>query len=325
MHWPIYPLTIITVFISAHSFADTSNATFTYRDDTKTFIPGSHDIKNNLTVDAPIGDNGLMSPIIKIKINGHGPYNFLFDTGFSRSMISNALAEKLQLTKIDTEKVTATTPTQVVNTFQHRYLVEKLQIGDAVIRDYGMVASSGFEDDVQDLKRLKVDGVLSANAFYGLLLTLDYKNEKIHIQNGDLLQESNETIPYAHTSDVPIINIKLKFDKLKKDVEQTAIIDTGFGAYFFINACNIPEMLNFRGQENLIAYDYLGYEQTKYFAQMYGDIIISDKYIINSPYITFGKVNCELENPHGLIGRTFFEKYKVTIDQKNRLIKITKY
>lgn len=318
-------LTIATVFISFNSLADESKATFTYRSDTKTLIPASHEIKDTISVNAPIGDNGLMSPIIKIKINGHGPYNFLFDTGFSRSMISNALAEKLKLRKIDTEKVIATTPTQVVNTFQHRYLIDKLQVGDAIIKDYGMVSSSGFEDDVQDLKRLKVDGVLSANAFYGLLLTLDYKHEKIHIQNGDLLQESQETIPYAHTSDVPVINVKLKFNKLKKDVDQTVIIDSGFGAYFFINACNIPEMLQFRGRENLIAYDYLGYEQTKYFAQMYGDIVISDKHTINSPYITFGKVNCELDDPHGLIGRTFFEKYKVTIDQKNSLVKLTKY
>jgi predicted aspartyl protease len=303
-----------------------NNSNFTCRKDTHTFVPASYEFKNNkISVDAPIGDNVLLSPIVKIKINGQGPFIFLFDTGFSRTMISNELAQKLNLRKHDTESVRTRTPAQVVQTFQHIYLIDKIEIGGLTIKNYGVASSSGFEDDIQDLKRMKVDGVLSANAFYGLLLTLDYQNEKIHLEEGSLLPEQKGVIDYADASDVPLINAEIKFDKLNKVVAQDFIIDTGFPSYFFVNACHIPEMLKFTGRENLIAYDYLGSEQKKYFAQLYGNIILSKDYSIQSPYITFGPVNCQLKKPVGLVGRTFFEKYKVTIDQVNSLIKLQKY
>lgn len=319
---------LLSVFFCGQAWADVGETKFTYRQDTQTFVPAFHEIKHNkhkVTIDAPVGDNGLLSPLIKLKINGHGPFIFMFDTGFSRSMISSALAKKLNLHHADTEKVRAVTPTQVVDTFQHVYLVDKIEVGDVVIRHYGMFASSGFEDDIQDLQKLKVDGVLSANAFYGLLLTLDYKKEKIHLEKSNLLQESKEHIHHLEKRDVPVIKAKIKFSKLKKEVEQDFLLDTGFGSYFFVNACNIPEMLKFKGQENLLSYDYLGFEQKKYFAQLFGEIALSNDYTIKSPFITFGPVNCELNNPLGLMGRTFFEKNQVTLDQVNGLAKIKKY
>lgn len=323
----IYCLALLPVALGSSYAHAASDIKFTYRDNSKTFIPESHELKNQskVIIHAPVGDNVLLSPIVKIKINGQGPFIFLFDTGFSQSMISNTLAEKLKLNKEGTEAVTAHTPSQVVNTFQHTYLVNNIEIGDLVIHNYGMVSSSGFEDEVQDLKALKVDGVLSANAFYGLLLTLDYQKEKIYIKNGDLLQETNGVITYSKSSDVPLVQAQIKFNKLKKSVYQNFILDTGFSSYFFINTCKIPEMLNFTGKENLLSYDYLGFEQKKYFAQLYGDIVFDNNQAISSPYITFGPVNCQLTNSVGLIGRTFFEKNKVMIDQANALIKIEPY
>lgn len=326
MRQPIYFLFFLfTVFFYGKVFADIAEPQFTYRQDTHTYVPAYHEIQHKSTIDSPIGDNGLLSPIIKLKINGHGPYNFMFDTGFSRSMISAELAQKLELKKIETEKVKSITPSQVVDTFQHIYLVDKIEVGDVAIRQYGMFSSSGFEDDVQDLKKLKIDGVLSANAFYGLLLTLDYKNEKIHLEKGNLLQADKNYLFFLEKRDVPIVKAKIKFKKLEKEVEQSFILDTGFGSYFFVNACNIPEMLKFKGRENLLSYDYLGSENKKYFAQLFGDIMFSSDFSIKSPYITFGPVNCQLENPLGLIGRTFFEKNKVTLDQVNALVRIQRY
>ncbi len=316
---------LISVFFCGTVFADINEPKFTYRKDTETYIPASHELKHKATIDAPIGDNGLLSPIIKLKINGHGPYNFMFDTGFSQSMISAALAKKLNLPQAETEKVRSITPSQVVDTFQHIYLVDKIEVGDVVIRHYGVFASSGFEDEVQDLKKLKVDGVLSANAFYGLLLTLDYKNEKIYLERGNLLHSPQNELLHLEKRDVPVIKAKIKFNKLNKLVEQNFILDTGFGSYFYVNSCNIPEMLKFKGRENLLSYDYLGFENKKYFAQLFGDVILSNSILIKSPHITFGPVNCELGDPYGLIGRTFFEKNRVTFDQVNGLVKINRY
>lgn len=295
---------------------------FKHREDTKTIVPAEIVIEKPSAITAHIGDNGLQSPILKLKINGQGPFLFLFDTGFSQSMISKRLAEKLNLPIVDSKSIKSITPNQVVDKFQHVYHVSSMNISDIVIKNYGMAGSSNFEDDAEFFEKQHIDGVLSANAFYPLMITIDYKKEKLYLEKGALNKDQIDTIPYAKVSDVPNINVKITFDKLEKKVSQNFILDTGFGSYFFVNSCNIPEMLNFTGKEDLLRYDYLGYENTKSFAKLFGNIEVTENHIIKSPYITFGTVNCELDNPFGLIGRKFFEAHKVIIDQKNSLVRI---
>jgi predicted aspartyl protease len=317
---------LLTAFFSGFLFAKETNHPITYRSDTRTFIPAYFELNTDkVLLDAPIGDVILQSPLIKLKMNGRGPFVFMFDTGFSTTTISQELAKTLNLHKVGKQKIKSTTPTQVVEVFQNIYVANTIEIGGVMIRDYAIVSNYNSGSEEQDFKKLKVDGVLSANAFYGLLFTLDYQNEKIHLERGDLLNKKGSLLSYAMVSDVPIIKAKIKFKNINKEVEQRFILDTGSGTYFFVNACQIPEMLNFKEKEKLISYDYLHHELKNYFVKLNGKISLSNEHEVNSPYITFGQTNCQLENPVGLIGRTFFEKNKVTIDQVNGLVKIEKY
>src|SRR5690606_7847408 len=95
-----------------------SKSSLHYREDTHTLIPAEVILGKSSTITAPIGDNGLQSPILKLKINGQGPFLFMFDSGFSQSMISRQLANKLNLPIVEGKNVKSVTPNQVVDKFQ---------------------------------------------------------------------------------------------------------------------------------------------------------------------------------------------------------------
>ncbi len=289
------------------------------------YIPSTIEIQNKGEIDAPVGDYMLQSPIISVKINGQGPYNFMFDSGFSQSMISKALAKKLNLPVTEAKDVIAITSNQVVNIFQTTYFAKNIQVGDVSMQDYNLIVSSSFENEVEIFKNMRIDGVLSANAFYPKLITIDYKIEKLTISDGRLNRGDDGVSLAAIKSTTPTLRAKLYFTKLRKTVYQNLTVDTGCYSHIFINACDIPEMVDFTGRENLIAYDYQGNKDTEYFAQLFGKIEFLPDYAIKSPYITFARTNCQLKKREGLLCRKFFENHKVTVDLVNNLIKLKRH
>lgn len=289
------------------------------------YIPGKIEMRQTGRIYAPVGDFKLQSPIVKVKINGHGPYNFMFDSGFSQSMISKKLAKRLKLPINDEKHINAITPNQVVKVFQTTHYVDTLEVGDVKLHEYNLIVTSSFEDEVDDFKDMHVDGILSGNAFYPKLITIDYKNEKLVVSDGELKKTDKFVNPEAIKGRTPKIRARIIFDKLKKEISQVMTIDTGCYAHIYINSCDIPEMSNFRGKENLLAYDYQGYTDREYFAQLYGKVEVLPDYKIQSPYITFASNNCQLEKRNGLLCRKFFERHKVTVDMVNYLVKVIPY
>lgn len=287
----------------------------------KHMIPGEIEISDQVSIPAVVGDL-IQSPIIKMTINGQGPFYFMFDTGFSDTMISKKLADTLKLPIIKTRHVQNLTPNQVVDVFQNVHFVEKIQLGGLTIKNYGMVSSSNFEDEADKFEKLRIDGVISANMFYGLMTTIDYKNEQLHFQKGSLSKNDADVIPCFRFRGVPFVYGLIKFDKLKKQEKQRFLLDTGNATSIFVNMCAIPEMKNFRDQEKFFIFDVYGNSSASAMAKLYGSIELSKTVIIKSPYITFSSAHCEKEPDLGALGRKFFEDHIVTLDSQNNLIKI---
>ncbi len=321
----ILPL-LLTIYIGPWSvlgFATESEPQLSYEHHTQAIIPGEIEMPDQASVTAIVGDVYLQSPIIKVKINGQGPFLFMFDTGFTESVISKSLAQKLKLPIQETIKKAVATPSQVVNVFEDTLLAQKIEIGDIIIKNYGLCSSSFYEDDLSQFENMHIDGVLSASVFYGKLITLDYKNEQIHVQKGALNAEDSNVISWLKHSITPVIQGKIKFNKLKKDEMQHFLLDTGDAAYVYVSTCKIPEMKKFENQEILLNKDMYDKSHQTSLAELYGDIIISQSVILKSPYITFSGLHCN--QPQGRLGRKFFESYQVTLDQKSNLIKIKRY
>lgn len=292
-------------------------------------IPQEVIATGKVSVNAPIGDRNP-NPIMRVFINGKGPFFFIFDSGWSNAMISRQAAERLNLPLVGSQQYKAKTPNQVVDVFNHLYLATEIKIDGVTIKNYALNASSGFEDDVELFKRkginneVGIDGVLGPNSFYGLIMTVDYQHEKIIFEQNSLSLEDKHVLPYGKKRAIPNIDLTIDFHKLKRKESQNFIVDTGSYKYIHVNACNIPEMKHFTQKDTILSYDFSGYSNSEYFARLYGDLIIFPDYAINSPYITFSSTHCSAD-PHGLLGRAFFEKHRVTIDQDDALIKIEKY
>jgi predicted aspartyl protease len=319
----ILPL-LLAVYIGPWSvLAAKSTPQLHYEAHTKAIIPENIEMPDQVSIPAVVGDVYLQSPIINIKINGQGPFLFMFDTGFTETVISRSLAQKLKLPIIETLNKKVATPTQLVNVFEDTLMAEKIEIGDIVIKNYGLSSSSVYEDDITQFENLKIDGILSASIFYGMLITLDYKHEQIHVQKGNLSADDGDVISCRKNSIVPVIQGKIKFDKLKKEEMQDFLIDTGDSAYVYVSTCKIPEMKKFKNQEILLTGDMYDKAHQTSLAELYGEIILSKSVILKSPLITFSGLHCH--QPLGRLGRKFFETHKVTLDKKNNLIQIKRY
>lgn len=295
-----------------------------YKPGTHILIPSEVQMPDQASISSPIGDYLLQSPIIKLSINGQGPYLFMFDTGASMSIISKKLADKLNLPIIKNELVQHVTPTQIVKIEQIIYLPETIEIGNILVKNYGIVASGDHHEDKR-FENLRVDGLISANIFYGELLTIDYPQEKLHVQKGSLSTDDEHVLPCLKGFHIPVIEGTINFEKLKKEEKQAFIIDTGDASYIYINTCRISEMKDVKDQETFIKSDLYDKSSHMSLAQLYGDIIFSKSVILKSPYVSFSAANCEHPPYIGTLGRKFFETHEVTLDQKNGLAKIKPY
>lgn len=278
-------------------------------------------IKDKVVIDAPVGYR-IQSPVVKVMINDRGPFLFMFDTGFTQTMISKELADSLGLEEVEQRANYVSTPNQVVKVFQSIYHVPKLEIGGLRLEDYAVVANSSFEDDADGLKEMKIQGVLSANAFYPLMYTIDYQNEQIIVEKSRFEKEQPDVYPLKAKGTTPMIEVKFDFDKLNKSITQPFVIDTGSNMYIHFDACQMPEFFDFMDKQQFYQYDIMQTEIASFAAPLYGRVTVTPKIIIESPIINFAKRACQMNEPHGLLGKRFFEQYKVTIDSYKRLIRM---
>ncbi len=290
-------------------------------------IPKNITIKDKGIMSAPLGNVTVQAPILTVKINGEGPFYFMFDTGFSGNLISKQVAKKAKLKKVDSIEHTGLTPSQTLQTQRDVYLVQTMTIGPVTFEQLGVSAASEGNPEYHTFQKIDgrgIDGIIGLNAFYGLKMLIDYQSEIIQVSKDSLTIDEPNVMRISKKSTVPLVELTLKFDKLKKEVAQNFVIDTGAYPYFFVNACDIPQMEQFTGKEQLLVNDYSGHASKTYFAQLYGKIQFNKSYAINSPYITYGSTHCNRFQV-GLLGRGFFLKHKVIIDVDDFLVQFKPY
>ncbi len=289
--------------------------------DTGELIPGKIHIEGKQTITATMGD-AAGTPIIRVYINQQGPYFFSLATGTAETLISRRLAKKLNLPIKQTANAQEKLTNKAVELIKRTYMIEKLQIGDVILKDYGVISmGDDINNDEGFSSELRVDGLLSTNAFYGLLITLDFKNEQIQLEKAALSPQDNDVIPYSENYPIPAIQGIIKLVKLNREITQDLILSTGINMHVFINTCKIPEMMILKREGADKEYDLFEKKEVHFYARLLGDISLTNSIVINSPYVYFGEVNCGLA-PVGILGRGFFERNKVTFDPKNRLVRM---
>jgi len=169
--------------------------------------------------------------IVKVKLNGHGPYNLIFDTGAPTSLITPKIAKEAGLVKDAKDK-----PLIPLFGMMGQAKIKDFQVGDvkaedvtAMIMDHPTVAefSKAFKE-----KYGSIEGIVGFPFFSQYKMTVDYaKQEMTFVPNGykggDIMQDLMQTVMGAmSTSGKPQPRIAapaalwgLELDKSKSDEE----------------------------------------------------------------------------------------------------------
>jgi predicted aspartyl protease len=143
---------------------------------------------------------------LRVSIDGHGPFTFLYDTGASYTSISSEVIRAARL------------PLEVDRGGYHDLLrISKLRIGEVEIRDLTAVRDDDFG----------VDGVLGFHAFGDMNLTFDLRERLLLVSSQPVPLPGAFELPYEPNHNIPVIPVMIDTTRV------AVLIDTGDDAYAF--------------------------------------------------------------------------------------------
>jgi Aspartyl protease/PDZ domain len=142
--------------------------------------------------------------IVKAKINGHGPYNLIFDTGAPTSLVTPKVAKEAGLTKDATDK-----PLIPIFGMMGQVKIKDFQIGDvkaenvnAMIMNHPTVEA--FSEAFKE-KYGSIEGIVGFPFFARYKMTVDYAAEEMTFvpsgyKPGDVMQDLMQTVMGSFSS-----------------------------------------------------------------------------------------------------------------------------
>ena len=249
-------------------------------------------------------DLSTKRPVLLVTINGKGPFKFIFDTGSLENVIDEDLAKSLgfKLDRQDTASSTGAADIILSNNMNHvtvkipeTNISEKVKMSSAALRKY-----------------YSVDGILSLAYFINYLVTIDYPNAQLILSSGELFNQDKDVISLAKSNGSVIFLITLNEIKVECHLNSgnTGWIDIPYSLKTFLGIKN--EIIE-TGVNNMPVDS-----SRKWNGKLKGNIKIGNiKY--DDPEIRLIE-GVRFAN----IGFRFFNETKITIDNKNQLIKLEK-
>ena len=259
-------------------------------------------------VTVPMQDMGGR-PIVDVKINGKGPYRFIFDTGAVTTVVSDELSRELSLSPpagVHVASVGGGPAPQIV-------VIQNVRIGDAVLE--GMIAA------VMPLGALLKGenaprGVLSAANFPGYLLTYDYPGKLISIKKGALESaDSNSIFQYTEEQVLPTVPVRIAGH------DTQVHLDTGSAFGMTLPVKFLTELPLATQPKEAGRVRTGGGEFPVSIARLNGTIELG-KYKLNLDEVRFSDARPGPGPAVGNIGYDVLRHFVVTIDSKNRRIRL---
>jgi hypothetical protein len=145
--------------------------------------------------------------IVKVKLNGDGPYNLIFDTGAPTTLITPRIAKEAKLVKDAKDK-----PLIPLFGMMGQVKVKEFQVGDVVASDVGAMIMDHptvalFSKEYKD-KYGVIDGIVGFPFFAQYKMTVDYAaKEMTFLANGykptDIMQDLMKTVMDSMSSSKP--------------------------------------------------------------------------------------------------------------------------
>jgi predicted aspartyl protease len=167
------------------------------------------------------GGNRFEHMLAPVTINGRGPFNFLMDTGANVSCVSNQLASKLNLTRVDPVRVHT-----VVGARQRpRVMIDHLQVGARSRRN--------VKAPSLPITGATIDGILGVDWLKGQRLVLGFKAQNLEITRSriDSAMQGRVVVPARRRmGQLTIIDADLNGKRI------SAMVDSGSQ----VTICNGP-------------------------------------------------------------------------------------
>ena len=183
---------------------------------------GAHDLAAPAALEVPDGGVTLPMqslggrPVVEVTIQGKGPYRFLLDTAASSSVIDTAVQEELALPRRSMTAATADGGEAPL------VRVDALRVGGATLRDLTAVVlpvAKLFPSEPRP------QGVLSALAFPGHLVTFDYPGGTIGIAKGELPRpDGRRVFSYQEDALVPSVPLRVAGHEVRVHLDTGAAV-----------------------------------------------------------------------------------------------------
>jgi len=252
-------------------------------------------------VDLPMADAGGR-PVLSVRVNGKGPFNFILDTGADTTVVDEDLVGR------------HTTPGEAPNppmAEESAVKVESLEIGDALLRDVE-VHPAPLSRTFGDV--LSVRGVLSAASFPGYLLVLDYPAKRIRIHKGDL-PAADLLTRFQYTAEQILPNVPLKVC----GTEVRMHVDAGSPGGVTLPTRYMKELPLASAPVQIGRARTAAGEFAVWSAEVKGTIMLGS-YKLEGPTVEFSDVNPIPGPLTGNLGYQTLRQFVITLDSKNRRI-----
>lgn len=252
-------------------------------------------------------------PMVDAYLNHQGPFKFLVDTGADSSIISFDLAKKLKLEPQESKKQTFETAHKKAEIRTDLYIIPLLKLGNAVIKHAPFVASNTASDDFQLLQDLDITGIIGANLFHDIILTLDLSQPKMILS-----QSLHDIKGYPVKLDKKYYLPVIKSTVIRKDGESeyNLLVDSGYSGFIKMPIC-FPQKQSHHGHDAIVTYDVFKEPESGFIAELDGTLKIGDKELEN-PMVKYTMGRCEEKQAWGLIGTRYLQHQTLSIDQRNR-------
>ena len=247
-------------------------------------------------------------PIIQVEINGKGPFDVIVDTGADITVLDAALVAELQLPVEGKQQVGS--PMAEEPSYLDEVRMQSLRIGDALFEDVLGVS--------MDLKAMfrgieAPHAVLSAAAFKGWLMTIDFPAESVYMRQGTLpASDGKQILDYSAEANVPRLPIVVG------GLEILAVLDTGAPSFLSLPG-EYKETLPLQSAPKVMG---TGRTVDATFeilrANLNGELEIGKERYEN-PQLTFND-----RSPIPVLGMKVLSEYRLTIDSTNHRIEMVR-
>jgi hypothetical protein len=250
-------------------------------------------MQSNTEVSVPMLDFGGR-PVVEVTLNGQGPYRFILDTGASGTVVADDLLAELKLPDAGPVRV------------------DRLGLGAVTLPNVSVIHGGPMLASMNG----QVRGVLSAQAFPGSLLTLDFVKKQVRVRRGELPAADGRRI-FAYDADDVLPRVPVKID----GTEYRLHFDTGAPAGMslplrYAKTLGVEGQLVERGRARVVTGVFPVYE-----APFAGKVEIGE-YVLPITAISFSDLRPGPAEPPGLIGMKLLQDFVVTLDTKNRRVRL---